>query len=100
MLKQSIVLHQIKCVKKILKRFKMDYSTAASSLVKPNLKLEKYGEEDKVDANFFEQIVGSLIYACKSRPDIGFSVGLVIIYTSEPMVSHMKVVRRILRYLK
>ena len=95
-----MVLHQRKYVKEILKRFRMDDSNPASSPIEPNLKLENHGEEDKVDVTLFKQIVGSLRYMCNSRPDIGFAVGLVSRYMSEPRVSHMKAARRILRYLK
>ena len=49
MSKQGMVLHQRKYVKEILKRFKMDDLNPASSLVEPNVKLEKNEEEDKVD---------------------------------------------------
>lgn len=41
--KQGVLLHQIKHIKEILKRFRMDDSNPASSLVEPNLKLEKHG---------------------------------------------------------
>ena len=84
MSKQGMVLHQKKYVNEILKRFRMDDSNPASSPVEPNLKLEKHGEEDKVDVTLFKQIVGSLRYMCNSRPDIGFAVGLVSRYMSEP----------------
>ncbi|XP_058746893.1 secreted RxLR effector protein 161-like [Vicia villosa] len=72
----------------------------ASSLIEPNVKLEKHGEEDKVNATLFKQIIGSLRYVCNSRPDIGFAVELVSRYMSEPRVLHMKAARRILIYLK
>ncbi|XP_058777194.1 uncharacterized mitochondrial protein AtMg00810-like [Vicia villosa] len=98
--KQGMVLHQRKYVKEILKRFKMEDLNPASSHVEPNVKLEKNGEEDKVDAILFKQIIGSLRYVCNNRPDIGFGVGLVSRYMSEPRVSHMNAARRILRYLK
>ncbi|XP_058739155.1 secreted RxLR effector protein 161-like [Vicia villosa] len=49
----------------------MDDSNPVSSPVNPNVKLEKNGEEDKVDVTLFKQIVGSLRYMCNSRPDIG-----------------------------
>ena len=75
--KQGMVLHQRKYVKEILKRFRMDDSNPASSPVEPNVKLEKNGEEDKVDATLFKQIVGSMRYVCNSLPDTGFTVGLV-----------------------
>ena len=61
MSKQGMVLHQRNYVKEILKIFQMDDLTPASSLVEPNLKLEKHGEEDKVDITFFKQIVESEI---------------------------------------
>lgn len=78
----------------------MDDLTIAFSSVEPNLKLEKNGEENKVYANLFKQIDGSLSYVCNNRPDIGFLVWLVSKYMSEPKVSHMKVARRILRHMK
>jgi hypothetical protein len=83
-----MVLHQRKYVKEILKRFRMDDSNPASSPVEPNLKLEKHGEEDKVDVTLLKQIIGSLRYVCNSRPDIGFGVGLVSRFMGEPRVSH------------
>lgn len=95
-----MVLHQRKYVKEILMIFLMDDSTPASSLIEPKLKLEKHGEEDKVDATLFKKIVGSLRYVCNSRPDISFSIKLISIYMSKPRVSHLKATRRILRYLK
>ena len=100
MSKQGMVLHQRKCVKEILKRFRMDDSNLAPSPVKLNVKLEKHGEEDKVDVTLFKQIVGSLRYVYNSQPDIGVIVGLVGRYMSEPRVSHMKAARRILKCLK
>ena len=99
-MKQSMMLHQRKYVKEILKRFIMDNSNPASSPIEPNVKLEKNGEEDKVDVTLFKQIVGSLRYLYNSQPDIGFAVELVSRYMSEPRVSHIKAARRILRYLK
>lgn len=95
-----MVLHQRNYVKEILKRFRMEDSNSASSLVKPNLKLEKHWEKDKVDVTLFKQIIGSLRCVYNSRPDIGFSVGLVSRYMSQLRVSHIKVARRILIYLK
>lgn len=90
--------HQMKYVKEILKRSRMDDLNHASSIVEPNLKLENLGEEDKVDVTLFKQIIGSLRYVYNSRPYIGFLVILVSRYMDEPKVSHMKATRRILRH--
>ncbi|XP_058776066.1 secreted RxLR effector protein 161-like [Vicia villosa] len=78
----------------------MDDLNPASSPTETNLKLEKHGEEDKVDVTLFKQIIGFLRYVCNNRLDIGFRVVLMSRYMSEPRVSHMKAARRIIRYLK
>ncbi|XP_058752128.1 secreted RxLR effector protein 161-like [Vicia villosa] len=78
----------------------MDDLNPASLPIETNLKLEKHGEEDKVDVTLFKQIIGSLRYVCNSGSVIGFTIGLLSRYMSEPRVSHMKTARRILRYLK
>ncbi|XP_058784993.1 uncharacterized mitochondrial protein AtMg00810-like [Vicia villosa] len=98
--KQGTMLHQRRYVKEILKRFMMDDSNPTSSPIEPNLKLEKHESNDIFDVTLFKQIVGSLRYVCNKRPDISFSIRLVSRYMSEPKVSHKKVVKRILRYLK
>jgi len=97
--KKGIILHQRKYVREVLKMFRMLEFNPAASPIEANLKLEKGGEEEKVDATLFKQIVGSLRYLSNSRPDIGFSVGLVSRYMDDPKISHMKAARRILKYL-
>lgn len=64
MSKQCMMLHQRKYVNEILKRFRMDDLTPASSSVEPNLNFEKQGEKDKIDTTLFKKIVGSMRYVC------------------------------------
>ncbi|XP_075104995.1 secreted RxLR effector protein 161-like [Nicotiana tabacum] len=45
-------------------------------------------------------MVGSLLYPTASWPDILFNVGLCAIFQANPKKSHLKVVKRIQRYLK
>lgn len=78
----------------------MENSNHASSPIQSNLKLEKHGEEDKVESTLFKKNLGSLRYVCNNRPDIGFSFRLVGRYMDESKVSHMKSARRILRHFK
>ncbi|KAK3037025.1 hypothetical protein RJ639_031599 [Escallonia herrerae] len=47
-----------------------------------------------------ESLVGSLRYLICTRPDILFGVGLVSRYMEAPTTSHLKVAKRILRYIK
>lgn len=44
--------------------------------------------------------MGSLRYLCSGGPDIAFCVGLINRFMDNPRLSHMEVVKRILRYLK
>lgn len=81
---QGMLFHQRRYVKEILKIFRMDYSNTASSPIEPNMKLDKHGEEDKIDVKFFKKLVGSMRYVCNSRPDIGFLVGWISRYMDEP----------------
>ena len=45
-------------------------------------------------------MIGSLLYLTVTWPDIMFSVGLCSRFQSNLKISHLKVVKRILRYLK
>ncbi|XP_070032725.1 secreted RxLR effector protein 161-like [Nicotiana tomentosiformis] len=48
----------------------------------------------------YRGIIGSLLYLTGSRPDIVFSMGLCARFLSNPKESHLKVEKRIMRYLK
>ncbi|CAM8899973.1 unnamed protein product [Rhodiola kirilowii] len=45
-------------------------------------------------------MIGSLLYLTASRPDILFSVCLCAWFRADPRETHVKAVKRILRYLK
>ncbi|KAL5739625.1 hypothetical protein ACOSQ2_028805 [Xanthoceras sorbifolium] len=53
-----------------------------------------------VDRGRYQRLVGKLIYLSHTRPDIGFCVSLVSQFMNYPTENHMKVVYRILKYLK
>ncbi|KAJ3557795.1 hypothetical protein NP233_g11654 [Leucocoprinus birnbaumii] len=45
-------------------------------------------------------LVGSLLFATQTRPDIQFGVGLVAQFSGNPGIAHLATAKRILRYLK
>jgi hypothetical protein len=53
-----------------------------------------------VDASKYRSLVGSLRYLTCTRPDITYSVGIVSRFMEEPNHSHLKAIKRILRYIR
>jgi len=92
-------MHQTKYARDLLKTFDMQYSNYANTPIEVGLKLEKNHDEGSVDPTQYRSIVGSLCYLCNTRPDLSFNVGLVSRYMQEPKVSHLLIVKCILRYL-
>ena len=64
------------------------------------LRLSKFDEGEKEDPTLFKSLVGSLRYLTCTRPDILFVVGIVSRFMETPTSTHMKIAKRILRYLK
>ncbi|XP_055822164.1 secreted RxLR effector protein 161-like [Solanum dulcamara] len=65
-----------------------------------NLKFDAAGTDTTVNETMYRGIIGSLLYLTASRPDIVFSVGMCARFHACPKESHLKVAKRILRYLK
>ncbi|KAG6510355.1 hypothetical protein ZIOFF_028365 [Zingiber officinale] len=84
----------------ILKKFKMDKSKPINTPVECVVKLSKHDEEEKVNPTFFKSLVGSLRYLTCTRLDILYAVGLVSRYMEDPTTTHLKIAKRILRYIR
>jgi len=61
--------------------------------------LSKDESSKPVDQRIYRGMIGSLLYTTTSRLDIMYSVCLCARFQSDPRVSHLKVVKRILKYL-
>ena len=64
------------------------------------MKVSKHDNEEKVNLTLFKSLVGSLRYLTYTRPYILFGVGLVSHYMEAATMTHLKIAKRILRYLK
>jgi hypothetical protein len=53
-----------------------------------------------VDQKLYQSMIGSLLYVTASRLDMMFSVCKCARYQASPRESHLKAIKRILRYLK
>ncbi|XP_026458880.1 uncharacterized protein LOC113359470 [Papaver somniferum] len=62
-------------------------------------KLQSNPSENPADQKLYRSMIGSLLYLTATRPDIAFSVGYCAIFQANPKESHLKVVKRIIRYV-
>ncbi|XP_026434050.1 uncharacterized protein LOC113331570 [Papaver somniferum] len=62
-------------------------------------KLQSNLGEKSVDHKLYRSMIESLLYLTTTRPDIAFSVGCCAIFQADPKESHLKVVKRIIRYV-
>jgi histone deacetylase 1/2 len=96
----ALLLNQAKYVRDLLCKAKMEDSKPINSPMVSSCRLSKFGTDTMSDPTLYRSIVGALQYATLTRPDIAFSVNKVCQFMSQPLESHWKAVKRILRYLK
>ena len=100
-------LSQKAYINKVLERFKMKY---CSPSVAPIIKGDKFSldqcprnniEREQMKNIPYASAVGSLMYAqvC-TRPDIGFAVGMLGRYQSNPGIEHWRAAKKVMRYLQ
>ncbi|KAL0561666.1 hypothetical protein IC582_002106 [Cucumis melo] len=97
---EGIFIFQERYTREILEKFNMMSSKPIATPIEIETKLSKHEEGDDVDSSYFKSLVGSLRYLTCTRPDILFSVGLVSRFMESPTTTHLKVAKRIIRYLK
>ena len=95
----GIMIHQQKYLKELIKKYGLQDSKSYATPIPTNAKLDSDDKGESVEATLFRGMIGSLLYLTASRPDIVFSVGLCARFQSNPKESHLKAVKRILRYL-
>jgi len=66
----------------------------------PSTEAEKQAYQDYASDIPYLSLVGSLLFATQTRPDIQFAVGLIAQFGSNPGIAHFKTAKRVLHYLK
>ena len=95
-----LTLTQSSYIEKVLKRIGHFDDKPAPTPFDPSIKLMR-NCSDVLDQLTYSQIVGSLMYAMHcTRLDIGYAVGTLSKFTSNPGVEHWNALIRVLRYLK
>jgi hypothetical protein len=81
------------------KKFDIDKEKSIKTLMSTNghLNLDVGGKS--VDQKVYHSIISSLPYLCASMPDIMFNIYLCVRFQATHKECHMRVVKRIIRYL-
>jgi hypothetical protein len=91
---------QGKYIKDILKKFGMKDAKGISTPMETNGSLDNDTSGNMVEQKMYRSMIRSLLYVTASRPDVIFSVCMCARFQASPRESHLKVTKRILRYLK
>ncbi|XP_050897685.1 secreted RxLR effector protein 161-like [Lathyrus oleraceus] len=93
----TIFISQSKYAKNIFKKFGMENASHKSIPAPTHLKVTKDEKGVNMDQSLYRSMIGSLLYLIDSRPDITFAVRVCARYQSEPKMSHITQVKRILK---
>jgi len=109
-LRHLIYLNQTAYIQCTIAHFGLENSTPVSTplTVKHDLtlsqslitKAEKCAYKDYSGDLHYLSLVGSLLFATQTRPDIQFAVGLVAQFSNNPRIAHLEAAKCILHYLK
>ncbi|XP_019252768.1 PREDICTED: uncharacterized protein LOC109231565 [Nicotiana attenuata] len=97
---KGTVISQQKYIKELLKRFEMESSKTIDTPIFIATCIDMDEPGFPMNETMYRGIIGSLRYLTASKPNIVFSVRLYARYQSSAIESHLKVAKRILRYLK
>jgi hypothetical protein len=87
---KGIFVSQMKYIKEILKKFKMEDCKAVSTpMTMGCCKLNKDDESMEADQKLYRSMIGSLLYVMISRLDMMQVVGIVAIFQSAPKESQV-----------
>ncbi|XP_026396080.1 uncharacterized protein LOC113290711 [Papaver somniferum] len=95
----SILLSQEKYARNSVEKFELKGATPMTTPMPTTGKLQSNPGEKSVDQKLYRSMIGSLLYLTATRPYIAFSVGCFARFQADPRESHLKAVKRIIRYV-
>jgi hypothetical protein len=99
---QILRINQIKYLKEILKRFRMEDCKPIRVPFDPKVKLQRNPNGNDESKGFpYQQAVGSLMYAMLcTRPDLAYPINVLNQHLANPNMEHWMAIKRIFRYLQ
>ena len=95
----GIYINQAKYARNLVKRFGLNKAAHARTPMVANAKLTNDPSGESVDVTLYRSMIGCLLYLTASRPDIAFNVGVCSRFQSNPKISHLNAVKRIIKYV-
>ena len=95
----GIDINQAKYARNLVKRFGLEKATHARTPMATNAKLTNDPSSESIDVTLYRIMISCLSYLTASCLDISFSVGVCSRFQSNPKVSHLNVVKRIIKYV-
>jgi hypothetical protein len=98
-LEDGTFIRQTKYTHDLLKKFGMDKAKPIKTSMDTNSHLDLNMGGKLVDQKVYRSMINSLLYLCASMPDIMLSVCMCAIFQATIKEYHLRVVKRIMRYL-
>jgi hypothetical protein len=98
-LQEGTFISQTKYIQDILKKFGMKNDKPIKTPMGTNGHLDLDTGGKSVDQKVYRSMIGSLLYLCVSQPDIMLPVCMCARFQANPKEVHLRVVKRIMRYL-
>lgn len=98
--KEGIFLSQRKYAMDLLKETGMTACSPVSTPIEENLKLSIHPQQIHTNKERYQRLVGRLMYLAHTRPNLAYVLSVISQFMHSPSEEHMKVVTRVLRYLK
>ena len=100
----SVTINQAKYIGELIKKHGLWDANSAATPVSPSCELKPYDLMPKTEKGIgdfdYRSVIGGLLYAVKTRPDIYYAVNVLSRYCNKPHPEHVTQVKRILRYLR
>ena len=96
---RGISISQTKYINEMLNKFKMEDCKPVGTPMVTGCKLSKDDTTEYVDQTMYRSMIGSLLYATSTRPNIMHVVCQVGRFQDSPKNGHLLAVKRIFRYL-
>jgi hypothetical protein len=97
--KEGTFISQTKYIHDILKKFGKDKAKPIKTPMGTNGHLDLDLGSTLVDQKVYRSMIESLLYLCAFMPDIMLSVCICVRFQAAPKDCHLRVVKRIMRYL-